>query len=101
MLVAEVQKFKVNVGEGKVPILSSLKAKAKGTSGFVKFSFKKITKIAGQTGRKALEWLSFDQTGKDVTIKKHMVKEQTENGKWETCHEEEVKYPAKHRPKGN
>jgi len=98
--VAKVNKVKINVGGGKVPISSNLKAKVKDKDGFVKFSFNKIKKIAGQTGRKTRELLSFDRTGKDVTVKKHHVEERNEEGKWETVHNEEVKYPAKHRPKG-
>jgi len=82
-----------------IGVVSNVVGRVKDLAGFLKLSFKFIYKRAIATGHKSREWLSIDRTDKHVTVKRHLVDEQTEEGEWKTEHDEEVKYPAKHRPK--
>ena len=83
-----------------IRLSTSMGVEIRDASGFKKISEHTKNKRAGKTGRKARESLSIDRTDKQVTIKKHIVEEQNEEGKWETVHNEEKKFPAKHRPHG-
>ena len=85
------------MGDGEVEPRSRLAGKHRDENGFILFTFKKLLKVAGQTGRKAREYLSYNRTSRHETVKKHLVEEQTEEGKWEVKHDETNRYPAKHR----
>jgi hypothetical protein len=81
-----------------VSLSANIGLEVKDSSGFMKYKEKSKNKRAGKTGRKAKESLSIDRTNKQVTVKKHLVKEQNEKGEWETVHNERIESPAKHRP---
>lgn len=68
-------------------------------SGFVKGWTKGRTKVSGKTKRRAYEVLSFDRSDPHFTRKVHRVEEVDEEGQREVVHDEDVRYPAKRRPR--
>ncbi len=74
-----------------------IRIKREGWRGFLKEILMR-EKVAGESGREARETQVYDRTDPNVTKKKHRVDERTDSGEWETVHEHEEEFPAKHRP---
>jgi hypothetical protein len=51
------------------------------------------------SGVPAEEFLSFDRTAAEVTVKRHRVDEQQPDGSWKVEHDEVKVFPAKRRPR--
>jgi hypothetical protein len=81
-----------------VVLYSSLKGRHKDRSGFTKYEFLAKTKKAGQSGRTAEEFQSYDRTHPDHSMKRHQVWEIGEDGEKMLVHDEECISPAKRRP---
>lgn len=85
--------------EDPVPILESIKTSETDITGFVIKQTLEREKIAGESRRKAKEFLEIDRSNSLETRKTHVVKELNEQGEFETRHNELIPSPAKHRPK--
>lgn len=65
--------------------------------GFLVLDIKHRDKLS-KRGRPARERLEINRADPGVTVKKHTVEEQLDDGTWVECHCESQEYPAKRRP---
>ena len=86
----------IGAGTGTIRILGGVRLRST-RDGFKLLEADRRYKRAGRSGKLAHEVLSFDHSDPLWTTKRHVVREEQEDGTWETVHDEREDYPAKRR----
>ena len=89
--------YSIDVGDGTITALASLKMKLRDSTGFIKLMSWARNKISRASKYPARESLTIDRSNPKFTRKLHHVEEAIERGEYKVVHHEDQKFPAKRR----